>query len=360
MKMTMFNRLIPITLIFLFSQCENSITTEEEKIESSSIEEIQSPIQIIASFTTDTNEHYRGLEVHDNVAVIGGSLGNVMVYDFGKQELRTFFNADGINLRDIDAIADGSHTALGITAPAQILFRAMPSDSFVVVYEGQDSLMFLDGIDYWNDQYGIAFGDPLDGYPLVLYNELYDKKWHRASKKGFPIEASNYAGFAASGTSIKCLEEDVVIIGLGNETAKILRSENRGNNWSLIDVPFHKEPNGTGIYSLAFKNSLNGVAVGGHWQNVKCDSSKVYTVDGGLTWHLSSGIQEYRSCVAYFKEDIYVSTGTTGTDISYDGGKSWTLLDTLGYNAIAFREDGIGIGVGNFGKIDIIKLAENH
>ncbi|CAG5078050.1 hypothetical protein CRYO30217_00556 [Parvicella tangerina] len=335
---------------------ENTDHTASTKKGSESPEQQELNLTVTHSFVTDTNEHYRGLEIHDKVAVIGGSQGNILVYDFKLDSLRIFFTAEGIHIRDIDKISDGSHTALGITQPAQILFRDMPSDSFIVVFEGKDSLMFLDGIDFWENEYGIAFGDPIDGYPLVLFRELYDKTWSRVKEVDFPKEASNYAGFAASGTSIKCLPNGVAIIGLGNETAKVLRTPDYGMTWDLIDVPFHKEPNGTGIYSMAFKDSLNGVAVGGHWQNVTCDSSKIYTTDGGLSWHLSEGVQEYRSCVTYYKDDVYISTGTTGTDISYDGGKSWQLLDTIGYNAIAFQKDGTGIAVGSYGRITLLEL----
>lgn len=351
-----------LLLIIGLSGCTESASTNYSKSSDENKSLIKSTLrmEITNSFVTDTNEHYRGLEVNDQAAIIGGSLGNIFVYKFADDEIRSFFSMEGSHIRDIDELSNGSHTALAITQPAQIWYRDTPSDYFVVVFEGSDSLMFLDGIDFWEDQRGIAFGDPIDGYPLVLYRELYDKKWSRLNEDRFPKEACDYAGFAASGTSVNCLANGVAVIGLGNETAKVLRSENWGNDWSLIDVPFHKEPNGTGIYSIAFKDTLSGVAVGGHWQNVTCDSSKVYTEDGGLTWHLSSGIQEYRSCVTYYKDDIYISTGTTGTDISFDGGKSWQLLDTIGYNAIAFREDGLGAAVGNFGKIDIIKLIENH
>ncbi len=111
-----------------------------------------------------------------------------------------------------------------------------------------------------------------------------------------------------------------------------------------------------GIYSIAFKDELNGVAVGGNWENPDCDSSKVYTNNGGQTWHLSEGIQDFRSCVTYVKEDTYISTGTSGTDISYDGGKSWKLLDSIGFNAIKINPDLNGVAVGSYGTITEVEL----
>ena len=111
-----------------------------------------------------------------------------------------------------------------------------------------------------------------------------------------------------------------------------------------------------GIYSIAFKDALNGVAVGGNWENPDCDSSKIYTNNGGQAWYLSKGLQHFRSCVTYVQDDTYISTGTSGTDISYDGGKSWVLLDSVGFNAILFNEQLKGIAVGSFGRISGVEL----
>ena len=51
-----------------------------------------------------------------------------------------------------------------------------------------------------------------------------------------------------------------------------------------------------------------------------------------------------------------MSTGTSGTDISYNGGKSWSLLDSIGFNAIKINSDLIGIAVGSFGRIAEVTL----
>lgn len=308
----------------------------------------------------DTSEHFRGLQISSTNAIIGGSNGNVLSYSFSSSEISLLSSNENRHLRDIDILENGNIITLAITEPAEILLKTAGSDNFVAVYSPEDTLAFLDGVDFWNNMNGLAFGDPLDDYPYILYTIDGGITWFRVDRDAFPEEALSYAGFAASGTSLSCLNDGVAVIGLGNETAKVLRTEDFGKNWNLIDVPYHNQPEGSGIYSLSFMDNLNGTAVGGHWQNITCDSSKLYTTDGGKSWQLAAGMQEYRSCVTYFKNNIFIASGTTGTDISYDGGKTWELLDSTGYNAVVFREDGSGIGVSSYGTIEALMLIENH
>jgi hypothetical protein len=46
-----------------------------------------------------------------------------------------------------------------------------------------------------------------------------------------------------------------------------------------------------------------------------------------------------------------VAVGLTGTDISTDGGATWTPLDSVAYNSLAFATDGSGWAVGPLGRI---------
>lgn len=316
-------------------------------------------LQIKNVAVTDSTEHFRGLDMSNDIAYIAGSKGSILAYNLADQTMSEIYFAEGRHLRDIDVLDNGNIIALAITEPAEILLKEAFSDSFQVVYSGADPLTFLDGIDFLNNQEGIAFGDPINQLPTILRTQDGGETWEALTDSSLlTSKAGAYAGFAASGTSIKYLDQNTVLIGLGNETGKVLRSDKSLTSWKLIDLPYHHQPEGSGIYAMAFADNKNGVAVGGHWQNTSCDSSKIYTHDGGISWSLSTGIQEYRSCVTHFKNQVYISTGTSGTDISYDGGKSWEFLDSTGYNAIVFQKNGKGVGVSSYGRIDVLSLVE--
>ena len=77
------------------------------------------------------------------------------------------------------------------------------------------------------------------------------------------------------------------------------------------------------------------------------------TSDGGRSWnapeHAPLG---FRSAVAFVaKGKLWIVTGTSGSDISSDGGKTWKQFDPTGYNALSFLPGGAGWAVGPQGRI---------
>ena len=59
-----------------------------------------------------------------------------------------------------------------------------------------------------------------------------------------------------------------------------------------------------------------------------------FTIDGGKTWMLGKGLNGYRSGVTFVDKKTIIAVGSSGSDISKDGGKIWTNLDKENYNAI--------------------------
>jgi hypothetical protein len=111
-----------------------------------------------------------------------------------------------------------------------------------------------------------------------------------------------------------------------------------------------------GVFSLAFADSLRGVAVGGDY--LKPDSTTgnaAYTRDGGRTW-LQPDLRPrgYRSGVALRRDGsgwLAIAVGTSGTDFSRDGGQTWTPLDATAFNAVQFAPSGVAYAAGARGLI---------
>jgi photosystem II stability/assembly factor-like uncharacterized protein len=77
------------------------------------------------------------------------------------------------------------------------------------------------------------------------------------------------------------------------------------------------------------------------------------TDDGGKSWRLARGPmpQGYMSAVAYLPGTsgrTLVAVGLAGTARSDDSGDSWTMIDSVAYNSVAFasRNDGWAAGPG--------------
>lgn len=89
------------------------------------------------------------------------------------------------------------------------------------------------------------------------------------------------------------------------------------------------------------------------------DSIACYSTDNGLSWHLTNRFSsDYQSCVEVVGANIFLSTGTDGTNISIDGGKNWRQIDDKSFNVCRKAKHGKLIPLaGDSGKIGILKIS---
>ena len=52
------------------------------------------------------------------------------------------------------------------------------------------------------------------------------------------------------------------------------------------------------------------------------------------------GPHGYRSCVIYLSEETLITCGTSGVDISKDGGKNWLLISKEGFHVVQKSKNG--------------------
>jgi photosystem II stability/assembly factor-like uncharacterized protein len=78
------------------------------------------------------------------------------------------------------------------------------------------------------------------------------------------------------------------------------------------------------------------------------------TSDGGATWSAPQGAPPagFRSAVAFLADRrAWIVTGTSGSDVSTDGGNSWRAFDSGDFNAMSFVSSAAGWAVGPRGRI---------
>jgi hypothetical protein len=106
--------------------------------------------------------------------------------------------------------------------------------------------------------------------------------------------------------------------------------------WTVTGAPIPAAEAG-GVFSLAFRNPREGVMVGGDFTAPEngADASG-FTRDGGATWTLGGDLSCYRSGVDWLSgaRATLIAVGPTGSDVSDDGGRSWTAFDTASYDAV--------------------------
>ena len=275
---------------------------------------------------------FRGLSVvDDNVAWVSGKNGIVgktlnggdtwtynAVKGFEKMDFRTLY-----------AISDKEAVIANAGSPAYILRTKDGGISWETVYTNKDSNAFFDGVDFWNDKEGLIYGDPINGRMLLLKTDDGGKTWQELLEANRPVMAAGEASFAASGTGIRCYGKSRVMISSGGKVSRFFVSGDKGKSWAVYTPPMIHGETSAGIFSLAFKNDLNGVIVGGDYlKNTVTKDHVFYTRDGGKTWNApTAATRGQRECVEFVGNNVVLASGVTGMDVSYDDGVNWSPLD---------------------------------
>jgi photosystem II stability/assembly factor-like uncharacterized protein len=214
--------------------------------------------------------------------------------------------------------------------------------------------MFLDAMEYWNELSGIVVGDPIEGRMFVTRTFDGGNTWQDIPMNYRPKADSGEAFFAASGTNVRALDRDESVLVSGGMSSRLFVRDNASG------LPVVQGSESTGANSIAVydNGTRNGgsimVVVGGDFKNPKSDSLNCfYSSNRGKTWKAPKDPPHgYRSCVEFLSKTQLVTCGITGVDYSFDGGKTWQLVSTEGFNVCRIAKKGADVFLaGEGGKI---------
>jgi len=295
--------------------------------------------------TSGTNTSIRGLSVvSDQVAWVSGSNGFVgkttnggLHWDWVQPE-----GFEKLDFRDIEAFDEKNAIVVNAGSPAYILLTTDGGKTWKKTYENTDPGIFLDGMDFWDKQKGIVFGDPIQDQLQILSTNDGGRSWNTISNQLNMKMQQGEASFAASGTTIKTLGKGKVWIATGGAIANTYHSSNYGQTWVKYPCPIWQGENSTGPFSMDFFDAQHGIVVGGNYlQDKERKNNALVTNDGGATWLTpTTSVFGYRSGVLYVNKNLCVAVGTSGVDLSKDGGMSWENLSELSFNAVKKAKKG--------------------
>lgn len=307
--------------------------------------------QKIELLTSGTKTSIRGLSVvSEKVIWASGSGGYVgKTTDAGKtwkwKAIKGFENRE---FRDIEAFDEKIAIVIAISEPGQILRTTDGGQNWKVVFTDNTKGVFLDAMDFANEENGVVIGDPLPGsqYIYRAYTRNGGINWFRQSEDSNHISPvkQGEAMFASSGSNVVFLKSDGflrnnrMLIVTGGTAANLLTQ----GPIQKKHLPILQGKESTGANSIAVFNDKTFIIVGGDFSNDK-DSTEncVLTNDGGNKFIKPVNPPHgYRSCVEYITKNKLITCGTSGVDISSDGGMNWDLLSSESFHVCRKAKQG--------------------
>ena len=309
---------------------------------------------------TGSTEEFRGLAaVSSTVAWVSGETGTVLrTTDAGAtwQDVSPP-GAAGRALRDIEAF-DAMHAvtlSIGKGGHSRIFATNNGGKTWKQTFLNHDRMAFFDCMAFSADGTGLAMSDPVNGRFGLIISHDRGQTWSTLTPKRMPKAGKVEFGFAASGTCIVSGPGHQFWLASGGTHPRVFHTFNAGNTWTAVRTPIRGGAT-AGIYSIAFRDADHGVAVGGDFEDpMNRSAAAATTADGGTTWTLSKHqVFGYRSGVAYVTAQDIVAVGPTGSDVSVNGGKTWTNFDGESLDGVECASDGACWGSGSAGLVTIL------
>lgn len=249
--------------------------------------------------------------------------------------------------------------ALSIGNPARLHKFSKNLMDKTLVYQESHEKVFYDSMQFWNENEGIAIGDPTTDCLSVIITRDGGNTWRKTDCENLPLIVNGEAAFAASNTNIVLKGNNVWIVS-GGKKSRVFHSPNKGKTWQVYETPIVQGEAMTGIFTADFYDENIGFIAGGNYEKPTQNfQNKAITTDGGKTWNLigeNTGFG-YASCVQFVpksKGKGIVSVGASGLQYSADGGNTWKQFsdDTTLYT-IRFLDENTAFAAG---KNKIIKI----
>jgi len=286
---------------------------------------------IISILDSGRKTSIRGLSVvDDDIVWASGSNGTVArSTDGGKTfEWLRVAGYEKRDFRDIEAFDKNTAIIMGIAEPAIILKTKDGGKNWYKVFEDSTKGMFLDAMDFDYQGRGLVIGDPINEKAFLAMTNDFGESWEK-SESGFTLKKGE-AFFASSGTNIKIFMTRHANISFSYASGGIV------SKYYPFDttLPLIQGKESTGANSIACSSDKDWIVVGGDFMNDTDTTGNCALSDYfGQTWYKpTTPPHGYRSCVEYITKDKLITCGTSGVDISNDGGMNWELISIQSFH----------------------------
>ncbi len=313
--------IIILSFVIILSACKTEITPRN--LESVSIEEVKIDSASIRAIHVLKDSTLFFATSNGLIGMTSGFNNSVMTSEIKYDTITPHFRSIASNGNSLFVLSVGN--------PA-LLYKYTNGESHLV-YKEEHKNVFYDAMAFFDAKNGIAMGDPTDDCLSIIRTDDGGNSWTKIACDNLPKIEKGEAAFAASNTNIAIVNSNVWIV-TGGQRSRVFHSPDMGNTWKVYNTPITQGGKMTGIYSVDFYDSKNGIIFGGNWEKKNdMKSNKAITNDGGKTWKLVADNRNpgYKSCVQYIPDTNgkeLIAVGSTGMSFSNDGGNTWKEVST--------------------------------
>ena len=310
--------------------------------------------------TVETKASLRGLSVVSEKVVWASGTGGTVIrtVDGGATwKVMAVPDAAKLDFRDIEAFDENTAYILSIgNGDSSRIYKTVDGGAtWKQQFVGTQKETFFDALACWDKNNCLAMSDPVGGHYYLIATKD-GETWAPVVSNKMAATIDGEAAFAASGTCLIANGKTNAFIVSGGDAARVFKSNDRGVTWSVVNSPIVSGTSGSGIFSIAMWDTKNGVIVGGNYEKPnEIKSNLAFTTDGGSAWIAAKGLFGYRSGVTYVDSKHLVAVGSGGSDMSTDGGKTWTNIDKLNYNSVQAKGKKAVWAVGASGLVAVMK-----
>ncbi len=307
----------------------------------------------------------RAISIQNNTLWFSGNNGKFGAIDLETNKITTSQIKKDTLLPEFRSIATTNTAAfvLSVANPALLYKIAIDTKTVKLVYQEANDKVFYDSMQFLDENFGVAMGDPVENCLNVIITNDGGENWTKVPCAKLPKVDEGEGAFAASNTNL-ILKGNSIFLVSGGKKSRCFVSRDKGVTWNVYDTPIVQGETMTGIFSADFYNEKIGFVAGGNYEAQNDTSNnKAITTNGGKTWQLvanGAGFG-YASCVQFIpnsKGKGLVCVGGTGVFISHTSGKKWKKIDyTKDLYTIRFLNDSVAYAAGR-NKIVQFKLKE--
>lgn len=296
----------------------------------------------------------RAIQIDQNKIWYAADKGRYGFFDLNnKQKKENLITKDSLKIEFRSIAQTAKHVfVLSVSNPA-LLYQISKHDATEkLVYQENHEKVFFDSMQFWDNNQGIAMGDPINNCLNIIITKDGGKSWSKIPCDKLPKVEEGEAAFAASNTNIVIKGNDTWIVS-GGKKSRVFYSPDRGVKWMVYETPIVQGKAMTGIFTADFYDSNIGFVAGGNYDDLKQNfSNKALTINGGKSWNLVAEKEGfgYASCVQFVpntKGKSLVTVGTSGVYYSSNSGISWSQLSTdKSFNTIRFINKNTAIAAG--------------